>query len=274
VTRPSVPFAGVAGPLVIGHRGGSLEAPENTLAAFKHALAAGTDWQELDVTLTSDDAVIVIHDDTLDRTTDGKGLVTEQPLAALKKLTAGKPRWPEESRAQLALFNITPPDFGERYAAERLPTLAEVLALPNTRIMIEMKKIEPRRVSRLAEKVIEVVHAAQAADRVVIASFEADLLWAVQARDPSLPLLGLAESSDEITKMLSLPIQVLGVRIDHVAEARERASAGTAIWAWTAYNADIAKAAVEQGAHGIITDAPAAVLAVLRPAQSAYIEKN
>ena len=96
--RPPAPFAAVGvGPLIIAHRGGSLEAPENTLAAFRHGVAAGSDWQELDVTLSSDGQLVVIHDDDLDRTTNGSGPVGKKTWADLQKLTAGQPNWSKEA---------------------------------------------------------------------------------------------------------------------------------------------------------------------------------
>src|SRR5688500_15952335 len=78
---PQPPFRAVLGPVIIAHRGGSLEAPENTLAAIRHGAAVGSDWIEIDVTLSRDDEVIVIHDDTLERTTDGTGMVEAMTLS-------------------------------------------------------------------------------------------------------------------------------------------------------------------------------------------------
>src|SRR5882724_8531889 len=94
--------------MVIAHRGASSSAPENTLAAFDLALEMGTRHLELDVELTRDDHVVVIHDDTVDRTTDGSGPVTSHALAALQGLDAGS--W-----------------FGGKFAGQRIPTFEEVL---------------------------------------------------------------------------------------------------------------------------------------------------
>ncbi len=261
--RPAPQFGGVAGPLVIAHRGGSLEAPENTLASVRHGVASGADWQEIDVRLTADGEVVVIHDAKVDRTTGGHGTVEQLSFAELRKLSAGRPTWSEEGRARLAMFEVVPPDFGERFLAERVPTLAEVLAIPGTRLMIELKRTA--RGKELVEGVVEAVHAAGAADRVALGSFEPGLLELVQAKDPSLPLIGIVEDEDMIDRLLELPISVLAVRLDLAATAREKAPAGVAVWAWTAYSVAMAEAAVEQGANGVITDVPAAVLAAFRP---------
>src|SRR5262245_17599925 len=95
--------------MVIAHRGASSYAPENTFAAFDLALQMGAHQIEIDVECTSDDYIVVIHDDTVDRTTDGAGLVTDQTLAALRELDAGA--W-----------------FGAMFAGERIPLFEEVLA--------------------------------------------------------------------------------------------------------------------------------------------------
>lgn len=111
-------------PLVIAHRGDSAHRPENTLAAFASALELGAELIELDVQLTADGRVIVLHDPTLDRTTNGRGAVTEMTLAEVRAVSAGYPD-----------------RFGSTYAGERVPTLVEALAFlrGRARVLIEMK---------------------------------------------------------------------------------------------------------------------------------------
>lgn len=103
--RPGAPKGAID---VIAHRGASAYAPENTLAAFALAKEMNADWFELDCTLSRDGHVVVIHDDTLDRTTNGKGPVRDRTLAELKQLDAGA--WKDP-----------------KFAGERLPLLAEAL---------------------------------------------------------------------------------------------------------------------------------------------------
>lgn len=112
-------------PLVIAHRGDSAHRPENTLASFTSALEVGAEIVELDVHLTRDSHVVVIHDATLDRTTSGSGRVLDLALAEVRALSAGC-----SSR------------FGDAWAGERVPLLAEVLALcrGRARVMIEIKR--------------------------------------------------------------------------------------------------------------------------------------
>ena len=111
-------------PLVIAHRGDSAHRPENTLASFASALELGVELVEMDVQLTRDGAVVVIHDASVDRTTDGSGRVGQLTLAELRRLSAGYPL-----------------RFGSAYAGERVPTLAEALGLlrDRARAMIEIK---------------------------------------------------------------------------------------------------------------------------------------
>jgi glycerophosphoryl diester phosphodiesterase len=114
----------VPSPLVIAHRGDSANRPENTLAAFASALELGAELVELDIQLTRDGHVVVIHDPVLDRTTTGQGPVRERTLAEIRALSAG---YPER--------------FGSDFAAERVPTLAEVLHLMRgrARTLLEIK---------------------------------------------------------------------------------------------------------------------------------------
>jgi glycerophosphoryl diester phosphodiesterase len=112
-------------PLVIAHRGDSAHRPENTLAAYASALELGASAVEIDVQLTRDGRVVVIHDPTLDRTTSGRGDVRQLTLAEVRAVSAGYP-----SR------------FGSAFQGEHVPTLAEVLTLlrDRARTMIEIKK--------------------------------------------------------------------------------------------------------------------------------------
>jgi glycerophosphoryl diester phosphodiesterase len=152
--RPGHPyFAGA--PLLIAHRGGAELAPENTLLAFRRAIEW---WQadilELDVQPTRDGEAVVIHDDTLDRTTDGGGPVAGHSLAELRRLDAG--------------YRFTP-DGGRSYPFRgrglEISTLGEVLdALPGVRVNVEIKD------GRVQSRLWEVVHERDAAQRVLIAS--------------------------------------------------------------------------------------------------------
>jgi len=111
-------------PFVIAHRGDSAHRPENTLASFASALEIGAEVMELDVQLTRDGHVVVLHDPTLDRTTTGRGSVRDLTLAEVRAVSAGYPK-----------------HFGDAFRGERVPALSEVLAFlrDRCRVMIELK---------------------------------------------------------------------------------------------------------------------------------------
>jgi glycerophosphoryl diester phosphodiesterase len=152
------------GVALCGHRGNSLHAPENTLAAFRSTKAAGGHACEIDTILTADDAIVVLHDRTLDRTTDGKGPVHTASLAEVKRLDAGA--W-----------------FGAGFAGERVPTLAEAIEEAvrlDIGLVVEVK--EQRRVGRFLEVLKGMLAAPGALERVMLISFDhRDMLDAKEA---------------------------------------------------------------------------------------------
>src|SRR5215510_6817363 len=130
-------------PRLFAHRGASGEAPENTVEAFRRAVDAGVSYAELDVHATRDGQVVVIHDQTLERTTNGQGKVQEHTLAELQQLDAGYWFSADDGR-----------QFPFRAAGVRVPTLAEVLrGSPELRFTVEIKQTEPA----IEELVITVV---------------------------------------------------------------------------------------------------------------------
>jgi glycerophosphoryl diester phosphodiesterase len=146
-------------PLVIAHRGDSAHRPENTLASFSSALEVGAEIVELDVHLTRDAHVVVIHDPTVDRTTSGTGRVLDMTLTELRALPAGFPA-----------------RFGTAFAGERVPLLAEVLALlrGRARVMIEMKheSITDDAEAGLEARTVAEVRRAGMTDAVALISFD------------------------------------------------------------------------------------------------------
>lgn len=130
-------------PLIIAHRGDSAHRPENTLASFASALELGADLVEFDIQLSADGHVMVIHDPTVDRTTNGRGALSQLTLPEIRAFSAGYPQ-----------------RFGSSYAGERVPTLAEALALlrDRARCMVEIK---PHSVTGDAEGGIEALTVAE-----------------------------------------------------------------------------------------------------------------
>jgi len=142
-------------PVLVAHRGSSVAAPENTLAAFGQALADGADAVELDVHLCKDHEVVVLHDERLERTTDGRGRVQDHTLKELKRLSAGA--W-----------------FHKKFSSERIPTLGEVLDFIGGKagVNIEIKTERlPGKSFEVVERCLEVVHKHKASKKVLISSF-------------------------------------------------------------------------------------------------------
>jgi glycerophosphoryl diester phosphodiesterase len=255
--RQSKPHA-----LVISHRGGSLEAPENTLAAIRHTEAVGAPWLEIDVHITTDDEVVVIHDGRLDRTTDGEGAVEQLTLAELAPHRAGRPRFSPDVIARLEREGLGAPDFAERFPNEPIPTLASALeAAPKTRVMIEMKPTS--RGEALVKGTLAAIARGGAEQRVALASFDPSLLRLSKTLAPDIPRIGLVDHPSKFEAMLDLGVHVLaawhGLAQDALS-AREAHPSKPAVWVWTIYSAKRALDLESLGVDGIITDAPAKVL--------------
>ena len=152
---------------VIGHRGAAGHAPENTLAGFRLALELGVDAVELDLHLCRDGVPVVIHDATVDRTTDGAGPVAELTSAELKRLDAGA--W-----------------FDREYAGERIPFFDEALGVLAGRVPIVLEIKERHRVDLLLERLGAALGRHRRVD-VVISSFSADSLRLARERLPEIP---------------------------------------------------------------------------------------
>lgn len=153
-------------PLVIAHRGASGTCPENTLVSFRRAVELGSPMIELDVGLTRDDVVVVLHDDTLDRTTTGRGPLRAATFAEIEQLDAGA--W-----------------FSPAFAGERVPTLAAVLEAVPISINVELKSGPD---DGLEARALEAVRAAGASDRVVWSSFDWARLERLRRLDASANL--------------------------------------------------------------------------------------
>ena len=158
-------------PVVIAHRGGSKVRPENTMMAFDHAATLGVDGLECDVHLSRDDEPVVIHDATLDRTTDAAGPVAGRTADELARVDAGA-RFGEHDGAPY------------RGRGEGVPRLEHVLRRhDNLPMVIEIKGDDPR----AAERTLDVVRACRAEERVIIGGFSHAVLSAVRRQAPEIP---------------------------------------------------------------------------------------
>lgn len=219
------------------HRGASGRAPENTLAAFQAALADGTDGIELDIHLSRDGVPVVIHDETLDRTSTGHGPVASQNLAALRRLDAGS--W-----------------FDPGFAGERLPTLAEVLDWAEDRLRINIEIKTPA----AGRAVLELLSNFPAA-RVLVSSFDHRLLAYLRRRDARLPLGFLNDSRfwhRALKRAVAAGAESFHPRRDRLsrhllATCREQ---GLKVFPWTVDSLDEALVLRERGVSGLFTNHP------------------
>lgn len=233
-------------PVVIAHRGASSVAPENTLAAFSRAAALGADYFELDVQVSRNDSLMVIHDATVDRTTDGSGQVSEMTYEELRTLDAGS--W-----------------FDSTFASERLPTLYEALALAQgsgINVAVEIKA------DGIAEDVVRLIEEMGMEEEVIVFAFNFDNIAAAKETNSSIPVLYLKGEMTraDIDRTQGIGGEYVGgggrteVTPALLSYAHER---GIDVWRWTVNSAPEMRALVDVGIDGIITDYPQRLIALL-----------
>lgn len=242
---------------VVAHRGGSLEAPENTLAAFIKAAKISPEIVfELDIHMTKDGELVVIHDDTVDRTTDGRGLVQDKTLKELKDLDAGYS------------FQDEGGQFSYRAKGVQIPTLREVFeALPERRLVIEVKSD----VRDIETKLVAVVKDFGAKDRVMIGSQVNSVLTRVRKLQSQW---NYCAGYDEVLRVIML----LGVYLEPVATMAANAymipekdgrievfstrlrdevhRRGKKVLIWTVNTEEDMRRLIAQGVDGLVTDRP------------------
>ncbi len=251
---------------VHAHQGGDHLWPGNTMRAFEGAVALGVDVLELDTQVTADGVVVVIHDDTVDRTTDGTGAVAEKTLDELRALDAAY-RWrPPGGPADVF------PHRGEGHA---IPTLAEVLeAFPTVGVNLDMKALDPR----VPELTCEVIRAADRVDSVMVASFHDANLSAFRQACPEVATsAGPGEVRDFYTFNLlfvgrwtlpaadafQVPVRQGRVEIVTPRMVRGLRERNVRLDVWTINDEAEMRRLLDLGVGGIITDRPDLALALL-----------
>lgn len=246
------PYSQEQTPRVLGHRGASFDAPENTLAAFELARRQGADGVELDTSLSKDGVPVVIHDLTLDSTTDGNGPVRDLDLKALKALDAGS-------------------HFDLEFRGERIPTLDEALEVigPDMTVNIELKTASWR-ADGLEQAVLRVIRRHGASSQVIVSSFNPLALRRFRALAPDIPI-GYLYSPDEPIYlrygwlMLGVPHQARHphqsmIDAQYMAWARKH---GYQVNTWTVDEPDRIRELRDLGVNAIITNRPALALEAL-----------
>lgn len=253
-------------PFIIGHRGASAHAPENTLAAFRRALDDGADGLEFDVRLARDRVPVVMHDANLRRTALRSGLVRLHTSAELGEVDVGtwfNRRYPERAR--------------EEYRRERVPTLAEVFQTVGARarvLYVELKCDAGEDGEALAAEVVRTIDAHAMSRRVVVESFDLRAVQAVKRFAPETRTAALFER----TLTRPTPTARAMIREARACEADEMAlhhslarrrtveaarDAGFDVLTWTVDDASWAKHARDSGMRALITNHPARMRAAL-----------
>jgi glycerophosphoryl diester phosphodiesterase len=249
-------------PLAIAHRGGAALAPENTLEAFDRGLAAGADGLELDVRLSRDGHVVVIHDATVGRTTDGSGAVADLALDALRRLDAGARFIDADGQAW-------------RGRGLQIPTLQDVLArYPDRPIIVELKGRHPE----LARAAVGLVRQAGALERVCFGGFE----WRVMREARSLEPTAVTSAARMESRFalwrsrlgwslagrryhaFQLPETSRGTRVISPDFIEAAHAADLPVQVWTVNREADMTRLLAWGADAIITDRPDVAVRVLR----------
>lgn len=216
--------------LRIGHRGAAGHAPENTLAAIQKGIELGVDFVEIDVRLTADDVLVVLHDETLNRTTNGKGRVDRWSLQDLKKVRTGN--------------------------GENIPTLAEALhaIAGKAGLMLELK------VRGSARQAVESVHGAGFENPVIYASFLHDELTQVRAVEPEAFLMVLFDRFPRapVARAMSCRSSHVGLRHDRASHSLVEAfhKAGLLVFVYTVDSPRDIQQALSIGVDGVISNYP------------------
>ena len=239
-------------PVIFGHRGASRYAPENTMAAFELAIKQGARAFELDTMLTSDGIPVVIHDHTLDRTTNGTGSVNQKKYDEIQELDAGG-------------------KFSQDFRGEKVPSLVDVLKRYPQEILIniELKNYHSPK-DELTRIVLEMVESLQMLDRVIFSSFLPRNLRILRKMQPKAKtallisggvpgyLLSTALLRSLSPEIVHPPLDVVDHRL-----VRQEHKNGRCVNVWTVNDPQSARKLIDWGVDGLITDDPLGILELL-----------
>jgi glycerophosphoryl diester phosphodiesterase len=238
-------------PFVIAHAACKGHAPENTLAGLRAALDLGADGVEVDVQATADGVPVLLHDATVDRTTDGQGDLAKMTLAEVKRLDAGARQ------------------FEGRFAGEPVPTLAEALDLTRGRALMVLEVKQPD----IEERVLRVVRDLGAVNDCVVHSFLPQIVARCRTLEPSLPAALLTNAAD-VTDWASLFVFALSLNAQGVSVFFPRVDAGVvrqahlrklAFFTWTVNEVEDMRRLRDCGVDAITTDYPDRLRAASQP---------
>lgn len=244
-----LPWETVAQLLVIAHRGASGYAPENTLAAFRRAVAQGASFIETDLHLTRDAHFVAIHDETVDRTTNGKGAVQNMTLGEIRRLDAGS--W-----------------FASEFMSERIPTLDDVLEFARKNDVVFYLELKPSGFWGGEHALISQLRNSTEIARSVVISFDPVILASLRKIEPTLMtgLLHDGKLADPFEKAVEIGARQLAVRGDLVTPnfLQRARSLDLQVVCWTVNSPAHMRMLIAAGVDGIMSDYPDRLLAVLK----------
>jgi len=247
-------------PLIIGHRGASAVAPENTLAAFRRAINAGADGIEFDVRLSSDDIPVIIHDETLRRTALRPDRVGDLTAEELRKADAGS--W----------FTIARESSTNEYRDEKIPTLQQLLEdfRSNNALLYLELKCGPSDIHRIVDTTADLIETYSVTDRTIVECFDLAAIEAMKRRAPGVKTAALIEPSlgnaPALVSAQRLVARAVAAGADEIAlhyrlanrRAVEAASkAGLRVVVWTVDDPAWIVRSQEYGIDCLITNDPA-----------------
>ncbi|MER2496637.1 glycerophosphodiester phosphodiesterase family protein [Vibrio neptunius] len=231
--------------MITGHRGAASLAPENTLVSIEYAAKSGALWVEIDTQLSADNIPVIIHDQTVDRCTNGKGKVSQLDAKALKALDAGS--W-----------------FGPQFAGVTIPTLEEALdkcAELGLTLNLELKTYNDKTMDTLVEQVVKVVKQKNyPLDKLLLSSFSKEALAICQAQIPQVRRGFICEVWNDFSLTSLQDLGLFSIHIDHhildAKIAKSIKNAGLGLHIWTLNAPEQAQAFYDLGVDYIITDKP------------------
>jgi glycerophosphoryl diester phosphodiesterase len=244
-----LPWEKVTHVLAIAHRGASGYAPENTLAAFRRAVAQGVSFIETDLHLTRDAHFVAIHDETVERTTNGKGPVQSMTLAEIRRLDAGS--W-----------------FASEFMSERIPLLDDVLEFARKNDVVFYLELKPSGFWGGEHALISQLRNSVEIARSVIISFDPVILASLRKIEPTLMtgLLHDGKLANPFDKALEIGARQLAVRGDLVTPKflQQARSLDLQVVCWTVNSPAHMRMLIAAGVDGIMSDYPDRLLSVLK----------
>lgn len=235
--------------LAIAHRGASGYAPENTLAAFRRAISQGVNFIETDLHLTRDAHFVAIHDETLERTTNGHGPIQQLTLAEARRLDAGS--W-----------------FASEFIGERIPTLQEILEFSRKHDVLFYLEIKPGAVWGGEHALVSALRTSAEIARVVVISFEPAILANLRSIEPTLMtgLLHDGQIKNPLEKAVEIGARQIAIRGDLITPnfLQDAHSRDLQVICWTINSQAHMRLLASAGVDGIMSDYPDRLVASLK----------